>query len=317
MNKKIVLKAVLFFFSFLITVSLHAEYIKGYVKDAETGEPLIGAVVRLATTNRAVTTDLNGYYELDVTGAKNGVLELFYIYYKDYSSENIVFTGEDQTLDFDMIPDNAVLDEIGEVGRKNTELHGVLMNERKIAAKAVENIRASEMSIKGLSNVAEAMETLTGISFAEAGQLFVRGLGDRYSLTTLNGLPIASPNPDNKLIPLDIFPSSVIGSISVTKVYDASSFADYSGARIDIITKENVDRTFLDISLDLSGNTNTTFGKFYTNDRKGSMFRDNNIPSIIKEMDNSEFDEYIRRNDPFGSTFAIGNRTALPWNKQQ
>ncbi len=312
MNKKIVLKAVLFFFSFLITVSLHAEYIKGYVKDAETGEPLIGAVVRLATTNRAVTTDLNGYYELDVTGAKNGVLELFYIYYKDYSSENIVFTGEDQTLDFDMIPDNAVLDEIVVVGRKNTELQGVLMNERKIAAKAVENIGASEMSIKGLSNVAEAMETLTGISFAEAGQLFVRGLGDRYSLTTLNGLPIASPNPDNKLIPLDIFPSSVIGSISVTKVYDASSFADYSGARIDIITKENVDRTFLDISLDLSGNTNTTFGKFYTNDRKGSMFRDNNIPSIIKEMDNSEFDEYIRRNDPFGSTFAIGNRTALP-----
>ena len=313
MNKKFVSKTVLFFFfSFLTAVSLHAEHVKGYVRDAETGEPLIGAVVRLATTNRAVTTDVNGYYELDVTGMKNGVIELFYIYYKDFSSEEIIFTGKDQMLDFNMTPDNAQLDEIVVVARQNRELQGVLMNERKIAAKAVENIGASEMSVKGLSNVAEAMETMTGISFAEAGQLFVRGLGDRYSLTTLNGLPIASPNPDNKLIPLDIFPSSVIGSISVTKVYDASSFADYSGARIDIVTKENVEESFLDISLDLSGNTNTTFGDFFTNNRKYSMFRDNNIASGIKDMSNSEFDDYILHNDPFGSTFAVGKRTALP-----
>ena len=151
MDKKFVLKSVLFFFSFLTALSLHAEHVKGYVKDAETGEPLIGAVVRLATTNRAVTTDANGYYELDVTGVKNGVLELFYIYYKDLSSEEIIFTGEDQMLDFNMVPDNAQLDEIVVVARQNRELQGVLMNERKIAAKAVENIGASEMSVKGLS----------------------------------------------------------------------------------------------------------------------------------------------------------------------
>ena len=58
------------------------------------------------------------------------------------------------------------------------------------------------------------------------------------STTTLNGLPIASPNPDHKLIPLDLFPSSTVKNITVSKVYEANSFADYSGAHIDIGTKE-------------------------------------------------------------------------------
>lgn len=86
------------------------------------------------------------------------------------------------------------------------------------------------MSIKGISNAQESVAKLSGISIASAGQLIVRGLGDRYSTTTLNGLPIASPNPDNKLIPLDIFPASTIQNITVSKVYEVSSFADYSGA---------------------------------------------------------------------------------------
>ena len=72
------------------------------------------------------------------------------------------------------------------------------------------------------------------VSVASAGQIIVRGLGDRYSTTTLNGLPIASPNPDHKLIPLDLFPSSTVKNITVSKVYEANSFADYSGAHIDI-----------------------------------------------------------------------------------
>ena len=88
------------------------------------------------------------------------------------------------------------------------------------------------------------MKKLTGISIAEAGQLIVRGLGDRYSSTTLNGLPIASPNPDNKLIPLDIFPSSAVQNITVSKVYEASAFADYSGAHVDISTKEGGTKDF-------------------------------------------------------------------------
>ena len=137
------------------------------------------------------------------------------------------------------------------------------------------------MSIKGISNVEEGVKKITGISIASAGQLIVRGLGDRYSTTTLNGLPIASPNPDNKLIPLDIFPASTVQNITVSKVYDASAFADYSGAHIDISTKENVGSDFLSISFNAGGKFNTLGKDFYRMDSDGSLF---NTPSLDQKQ---------------------------------
>lgn len=118
------------------------------------------------------------------------------------------------------------------------------MMERQKSSVAIENIGAKEMSTKGISNVEEGVKKITGVSVASAGQIIVRGLGDRYSTTTLNGLPIASPNPDHKLIPLDLFPSSTVKNITVSKVYEANSFADYSGAHIDIGTKEQTGEDF-------------------------------------------------------------------------
>lgn len=129
------------------------------------------------------------------------------------------------------------------------------------------------MSLKGIGNVQEGVKQITGISIAESGQLIVRGLGDRYSSTTLNGLPIASPNPDNKLIPLDLFPSSTVQNITVSKVYDASAFADYSGAHIDISTKENVTDQFLNVSFNVGGRLNTLGRDFYQMDRDGTLFK--------------------------------------------
>ena len=92
--------------------------------------------------------------------------------------------------------DDKQLNEVTVVARKNLEGEKALLLERKKASVAVENIGSKEMSIKGISNVEEGVKKITGISIASAGQLIVRGLGDRYSTTTLNGLPIASPNPD-------------------------------------------------------------------------------------------------------------------------
>ena len=130
----------------------------------------------------------------------------------------------DVAVKVEMSTDDKQLNEVTVTARKNLELERALLAERRNAVLSIENLGASEMSIKGISNVQEGVKKLTGISIAEAGQLIVRGLGDRYSSTTLNGLPIASPNPDNKLIPLDIFPSSAVQNITVSKVYKASAF---------------------------------------------------------------------------------------------
>ena len=321
MNK--ILKAVLVFVTTFILFNsgiLNAQTVKGVVRDIETSEPLAGVVVmfeRVVDDPNAnmigTQTEADGSYILQIPEGVEGVLGLYFISYYDFKSQAIKLgKGEELTLDLNMKFQSETLETVVVMARKDPESVGVLINDRKMSAQAVENIGAAEISAKGLSNVAEAVETMSGVSFNNSGQLFVRGLGDRYSLTTLNGLPVASPNPDNKLIPLDIFSSSVLQNITVTKVYTATSFADYSGAHIDIATKENVGDRFVSVSLGVGGIIGTTFTDTYRPDRNGWLLHDNNLPRNVREMSLPDFREYIVDNDPFGTSFDIRKSMALP-----
>lgn len=247
-------------------------------------------------TNIGVIADLDGNYNL--AGLKNGTynLEIKYVSYKTIQIRNIKVSGSTPTvLNFEMEPESQVLGDVTVVARKNLEGEKALLQERQKATLAIENMGAKEMSLKGVSSVADGVKKITGVSLASAGQLIVRGLGDRYSTTTLNGLPIASPNPDNKLIPLDIFPTSTVKNITVSKVYEAGAFADYSGAHVDIGTRENTGEDFFSISINAGGKINTLFKDFYSSDRKGSLFSTGNLNKSLLTMNKSEFeDSYVK-----------------------
>ena len=227
---------------------------------------------------------------------------------------NEVKVKANATLNFELEVDAQTLDAVTVVARKNLEGEKALLQERQKATLAIENMGAKEMTLKGISNVQDGVKKITGISIASAGQLIVRGLGDRYSTTTLNGLPIASPNPDNKLIPLDLFPASTVKNITVSKVYAAGAFADYSGAHIDISTKENTGSDFFSIGFNVGGRFNTVGKDFYYSDRKGGLFSTGNLRNKdrILAMGKSEFRDYARNNDPFGTNFAISKHRSLP-----
>ena len=185
----------------LSALAAMAGNIRGTITDKHLREPLTGATIQVSGTNQ------------------------------DIVAERIKVGTEDLVLNFEMESDAQAIGEVSVVAKKNLEGERALQMERQQATLAIENLGSKEMSLKGIGNVQEGVKKLTGISIADAGQLIVRGLGDRYSTTTLNGLPIASPNPDNKLIPLDLFPNSTVQNITVSKVYNAESFADYSGAQ--------------------------------------------------------------------------------------
>ena len=245
MSMKLDLGKVFFFILLLVlsTMTAMAGNIKGTVLDKQTKEPLTGATIQITGTAQGVVADIDGNYTLNVNDGTY-TITVRYIGYKDILLNSIKVKAE-TLLNFEMESDAQTLGEVSVVAKKNLEGERALQMERQI----------------------------TGISIASAGQLIVRGLGDRYSTTTLNGLPIASPNTDNKLIPLDIFPASTVQNITVSKVYDASAFADYSGAHIDISTKENVGSDFLSISFNAGGKFNTLGKDFYRMDRDGSLFK--------------------------------------------
>lgn len=188
--------------------------IKGTITDRLTREPLTGATVQVAGTNLGAVADMDGNYSLKIA---DGVYTLYirYMGYKDICLNNFKVNRTEQVMDFGMETDAQALGEVAVVAKKNLEGERALQMERQKATLAIENLGSKEMGIKGIGNVEEGVKKITGISIADAGQLIVRGLGDRYSTTTLNGLPIASPNPDNKLIPLDLFPTSTVQNITI------------------------------------------------------------------------------------------------------
>ena len=288
---------------------LRAEKIKGIVLDKTLNEPLIGATVQVEGTAKGAVTDLDGFFELKDVDAKV-VLIVKYVSFQTQRIE--VDVKKTQDLKILMEPDEKQIGEVTVVARKNLEGEQALLQERRMANVAVENIGAKEMSVKGISTVEEGVKKITGVSIAQAGQLIVRGLGDRYSTTTLNGLPIASPNPDNKLIPLDLFPTSTVKNITVSKVYSADAFADYSGAHIDISTKEQTGADFFNISFNVGGNFNTIGQDFYAMDKKGSLFRTPSLDKNIRDMSLSDYDEYARNHKLFDTNFDVSKRTALP-----
>ena len=309
---KLDLGKVFFFILLLVlsTMTALAGNIKGTVLDKQTKEPLTGATIQITGTAQGVVADIDGNYTLNVNDGTY-TITVRYIGYKDILLNSIKVKAE-TLLNFEMESDAQALGEVSVVAKKNLEGERALQMERQKATLAIENLGAKEMSIKGISNVEEGVKKITGISIASAGQLIVRGLGDRYSTTTLNGLPIASPNPDNKLIPLDIFPASTVQNITVSKVYDASAFADYSGAHIDISTKENVGSDFLSISFNAGGKFNTLGKDFYRMDRDGSLFKTPSLDQKLIAMSLTDFEEYARHNRLFNTSFQVSKKTALP-----
>ncbi|MGK4566878.1 TonB-dependent receptor plug domain-containing protein [Flavobacterium sp. 3HN19-14] len=131
------------------------------------------------------------------------------------------------------------------------------MLDQKNAVGIKQNIGAQELSRKGVSDVATAVTKTTGITKQEgSNNIFVRGLGDRYNSTTMNGLPVPSNDPENKNLGLEIFSTDIVESISIDKVYNSKLFGDYAGGNVDIISKDYKGSGMLKIELGSKVNTN-------------------------------------------------------------
>jgi TonB-dependent receptor len=121
-----------------------------------------------------------------------------------------------------------------------------------------------EIARTGEGDIAGALSHVTGLSVVGNGFVYVRGLGDRYSLALLNGSPLPSPEPLRRVVPLDIFPTSVIASAVVQKSYSASYPGEFGGGVINLTTPAVPRESFLDVEFGASADTETTFQLGYS-----------------------------------------------------
>jgi len=145
-----------------------------------------------------------------------------------------------------------------EVVATGTRLKGTataVLEERKNQAFVADILGAEQIARTGDGDAASALRRVTGLTLVDGKFIYVRGLGERYSSTQLNGASVPSPDPTRNVIPLDLFPASIIESLSVQKSYSPSMPASFGGGNVDIRLKSIPAEQILNFSLSAGYNT--------------------------------------------------------------
>ena len=141
---------------------------------------------------------------------------------------------------------------------------GTRQNVVRSTSQVVTVLSTQELQRSGEGNIAGALNRLSGISLVGSGYVYVRGLGDRYSLALLNGSPLPSPEPLRRVVPLDLFPSSIVSSAMVQKTYSPNFPGEFGGGVINLTTRSIPQEGFFTIGASVSGDTETTNQLGYT-----------------------------------------------------
>ncbi|WOI54365.1 TonB-dependent receptor domain-containing protein [Parvularcula sp. LCG005] len=141
----------------------------------------------------------------------------------------------------------------------------LIPDEKKSTSEIASFLDAEDFDRAGDSDIAAALKRVTGLSVQDGKFIIVRGLNERYSSATLNGLPLPSPEPLRRAAPLDLFPTSVIDSTLVQKTFSPQFSGEFGGGLVELRTKGIPQEDFFEINLGMSANSATSFsdGLFY------------------------------------------------------
>ncbi len=239
--------------------------VAGRVVDRRTGQPLpLAPVLARGSDNqvRSTLSDDNGQYKLLVPPGLYVVRSYFDLYHGARFDRVRVtrggFTGINLVLDPLDLNDEVVVQEIEIPYRADTTTAAAQDQLRKESRGIGEGMGAKQMSQQGASDAAAAARRVVGVTIDDS-QLVVRGLGGRYVKVFLNGLPVPNTDPDFPSVDLDLFPTNVIDSLNVQKVFQPDIPADFAGGTLDINTVSFPRQFTLEAGVGTTFNSQTTF----------------------------------------------------------
>lgn len=262
--------------------------LKGFVIDKYSGEPLVGANVRIDKSNVYAITGLDGSFSLKHLETKTYLLIISHITYQSFKQE-VVINSPSQTLTIKL--ENSRLQELEEVqvlattdkssdnsARKSERNANQLMN--IVSAKAIE--------ISPDLTVANLIQRVSGVSIernsnGDGQYAILRGMDKRYNYTLVNGIKIPSPDNKYRYVPLDIFPSELLSRLEVTKTLTPNLEGDAIGGVVNMVMKDAP--TVLEIKANLASGYNELFlNGGFSSFKKGQVLSkspyENNGPSF-------------------------------------
>jgi hypothetical protein len=224
--------------------------IVGRVVDNEQGNPVSGAQVEIIGTRLTTTTAVDGRYAVQGIAAGPTSVRVRMIGFAPKVITGIIVpNGGTVSQDVALAATAVQLAEISVSAEAERGTVDRALDEQRNATNIVNSVSAEQIARSPDSDASQAVQRVSGVTVQEGKYVFVRGLGERYTTTSLNGARIPSPEPERKVVPLDLFPSALLEGITTSKTFTPDQPGDFSGAQVNLTTREFPARRMLSFSM--------------------------------------------------------------------
>lgn len=211
----------------------------GRIIDTQTGQGIAHVAIQVVGTRLGTISGVEGRFAIPRVPAGTVTLQARLIGYTPKTVTGIMLAADksvEQNITLDAaaaVLATAVI--TAEAQRGST---AEALNTQRTAIGIVSAVTVEQISKSPDSDAAQAAQRVSGVTLQRGGTLFVRGLGERYTTTQLNGTRVPSPEPEKRTVPLDLFPSSLIEAVTTAKTFTPDQQGDFSGAQVEIKTRE-------------------------------------------------------------------------------
>ena len=308
------MKFKLLFFTLLLTAISFSQSkgtITGTLTDKEANnQSLPFANVLIKGTSIGTNTDIDGKYTLTILPGSY-TLQLSFVGYETVEVPVTVIADQTVTINKALGSGSYTLKDVIVKSKGSREKATVLLLEQKNAVVIKQSIGAQELSAKGVSDVEEGLTKVTGITKVDGRGLFVRGLEDRYNSLLINDLAVPSNNPFKKIIPLDLFPTDIVGVIETYKTFNTNLYGDFAGGTFNIATSKG-SKNITKINFGAGYTTNNNLRKFLTSkdatstaDFFGFSGNERDFPSVLGRVPSNRVLSAEESLTQFGSGYDV------------
>jgi len=239
--------------------------ISGVVLDKVSGDPIIEAGVEVVGTGKTARTDLDGKYAIKVPPGTYDV-RFFAPSYQGARVQKLTVKANEVTKADAALATGGktAMDVVEVVAQAKKANEATQLLKRQKAPTVSDNVSAETIAKSPDSSAGEVVKRAPAVTVKGDRFVFVRGLNERYSSAVLDGSRLPSPDPDRRVVPLDLFPSDFIDSLSIIKSYTPDLPGDFAGGLVDINLRELPDQLKFGIGSSVGANTSTTAKRFRT-----------------------------------------------------
>lgn len=233
--------------------------LSGEVISADGRKPIAGAQVFISGLQRELKTNAEGKFKVEVPAGDYNVS----ILHRDFSTQtksNLKIAANSQLAEnFKLTPVGSELPEHVVLEPNLSTGLAAIVEEQKNTSAVTSVLGSEQITRAGDSDAAGALRRATGLTLVGGKFAYIRGLGERYSTTLLNNASIPSPDPTRRVVPLDLFPTSVLHGISIQKSYSVDRPAEFAGGTIELKTRTVPEEFFFNANYQIGANDGTTF----------------------------------------------------------